>query len=96
MSVQAVQPSAEHAHPPGTGAGDRTLVLPLPKANQTGAPTIAARRERAVVAPALTVCELQLARDQVERVPIRQPDRSVTLGYRLPTAPASEPPDVGR
>jgi hypothetical protein len=87
MSIHPVQPRAERARSPSEGDRDPTRVLRLLEANQGGALTIAALRERGVDTPAMSVYELQLAGHEIERVACERPDGRATLGYRLRAAP---------
>lgn len=87
MSVHAVQPRAERARSPSAGDRDLTRVLALLEANRGAGLTIAALRQRGIETPAISVYELQLAGNEIERVPCERPDGRATLAYRLSAAP---------
>ena len=74
-------------------AGDRDVsrTLGLLEASQTGALTIAALRERGVVAPAQAVYMLHLAGYEIDRVPCENPRGNRSLGYRLRSASGRTP-----
>ena len=88
MSIQAVQPGAEHPRRHGAGDRDQSRVLRLLEANQHGGLTVAVLRERGIEAPAVTVYELQLVGYEIDRVPCRCEDGHTTQGYRLRAASA--------
>ncbi len=88
MSIDAVQPRAELARPPGAGDRDLTRLLRLLETDQDGGLTIAALRERGIETPAMSVYELQLAGYEIERVPCEHRNGRTTLAYRLRAAPA--------
>ena len=82
MSNRALRPTAEET---GQSVGDRDVarVLALLDADQAGALTIAALRDRGLQDPAQAVYTLQLAGYDIDRVYYAHPDGHRTLGYRL-------------
>jgi hypothetical protein len=82
MTTSATPMSASRSQP--QSAGDRELerVLALLDSDQTGSVTVAALRERGVMAPGQAVYTLQLAGYAIDRAASTDPHGNRALGYR--------------
>jgi hypothetical protein len=83
MITSATTMSASRSQP--QSAGDRELerVLALLESDQTGSVTVAALRERGVMAPGQAVYTLQLAGYAIDRASSTDPHGNRALGYRI-------------
>jgi hypothetical protein len=94
MSDRANSTGMNRAPLPSEGDRELARVLALLEADDAGAITIAAFRERGIRVPAQAVYTLQLAGYAIDRVSCTGPDGHRTLGYRLHRAPQRSPDGI--